>query len=224
MKSHGSGDDERMIKLAFITSKFSVMVTAFFAVPLIIEMPYILKVWLTSPPEYTVELCQWILVLTLVTQCSLGLMNSISASGRIMKYQIVMSIMILSNVPISYIVLKVGLPPYYCTIGFVVIELFSLVARLTMAHKIVGIDINKFVVKVIKPTSFCVLLSIIPCYFCHVIMSSSLLRTIVVFMVFILLHALSSWCFTLTLDEKAVFISLYNKSVNRIKKKYEKYS
>ena len=218
MKSHGQGDDDRMIRLAIISSKFSVLVMAVLAIPLIIEMPFILKLWLGSPPEYTAELCQWILILTLVNQYSTGLMNAISASGKIMKYQIVMSVLILSNVPISYMVLKIGLPPYYCTIGFVVVELLSLIARVIMAHQIVEIRIKDFVLGVITPTLLCIILALVPTVLFHSFISEGFLRTVVVFLVFVTCFSFAAWRFSLLPSEKSVISNLYNKVVVIFKK------
>lgn len=218
MKSHGQGDDRRMIRLAIISSKFSVLVMAILAVPLILEMSYILKIWLIDPPEYTVELCQWILVLTLVNQLSTGLMNAISASGKIMKYQIVMSVLILSNVPISYFALKLGFPPYYCTIGFVVVEIISLIARIIMARDIVGIEIKEFNTGVIIPSTISVVLPLIPSFIPHLFMAEGLLRTVIVFAVFISTFCLVSWKYSLLPEEKSILNNLLSKlSVKLIK-------
>ncbi len=218
MKSHGAGDDGRMLKLAMISSKFSVFVMAFLAVPLIIEMPHILMMWLQTPPEFTVELCRWILILSLVNQFSIGLMNSISASGNIKNYQIIMSVLILLNVPLSYVVLKWGYPPYYCTIGFVIIEVISLLARLLMAKKIVGISISGFVNGVIFPAILCMAISFIPSFICHHFMSVSLFRIIVVFIVYIIAFAGSIWGIALTNYEKSVITDLISKVGTKINK------
>lgn len=217
MKSYGSGDENRMIKLAFISSKFSVLVMAVLAVPLIVEMPYILKLWLTTPPEYTVELCRWILILSLVNQFSVGLMNSISASGKIRNYQITMSALILSNIPVSYLVLKAGLPPYYCTIGFVIIEVISFVVRLFMSHKIVGIDINEFLKKVVLPILICVTLSLIPSSICHILMPTNIMRTIVVFFVYIIFFVILVWFISLQDFERNILSNIVNKITKKIK-------
>ena len=219
MKSHGQGDDKRMIRLSIISSKFSVLVMGFLAVPLILEMSYILKIWLVTPPEYTVELCQWILILSLVNQCSTGLMNAISASGKIMNYQIVMSILILSNVPISYVILKIGLPPYFCTIGFVIIEVISLVARMIMARDIVGIDIKDFLKGVIIPSLVGCLVPLIPAYLVHASMAEGLLRTVVVFILYIISFSLVAWFFSLIPEEKSVLTNLFSKIIVKIRKK-----
>lgn len=218
MKSHGQGDDRKMIRLAVISSKFSVLVMAVLAVPLILEMPFILRIWLVDPPEYTVELCQWILVLSLVNQASTGLMNSISASGKIMKYQIVMSILILSNVPISYFVLKIGLPPYYCTIGFVIVEIISLITRIIMAHNIVGIDIKGFNSGVIIPSFISIVLPLLPTSIPHLFLEEGLLRTVVVFVVYIIAFSFVTWKYSLTPEEKSVLNNFIYKLTVKLKK------
>ena len=217
MKSHGEGHDERMLKLAMISSKFSVIVMAFFSVPLVIEMAFVMNVWLINPPDYTVELCNWILILSLLSQYSIGLMNSISATGQIKKYQLVMSVLILLNVPISYVLLKLGYPPYFCTIGFVLIELISLVVRIIMAHSIVGINIKDFIGKVIKPTIICITLSFLPAYAVHFFLPYGILRTIIVFISFMTIFLITAWLIALEEYEKKVILNLMYKIKSIVK-------
>ena len=211
MKSHGQGDNERMIRLAMASSKFSVLVMAALTVPLIVEMPYILKIWLKTPPVYTAELCSWILILSMVNQYSAGLMSSISSTGKIMKYQIIMSILIITNIPLSYITLKLGFPPYYCTIGFVVIEVISLCVRIIMARSLVGLTITGFINDVVKPTFISILIPLIPTYLCHIHMEVSLMRTITIFGLFISLFVLTTWHCSLNPNEKMIFSTIFNK-------------
>lgn len=220
MKSYGSGDNSRMIKLAYITSKFSYIVMAFFTVPLIVEMPYILKLWLGAPPDYAIELCQWMLIVSLINEYSIGLMNAISASGNIRRYQIIMSILLLTNVPLSYIVFKMGFPPFYCAIVFVIVEIVSLAARLTMSQDLVGINVKGFIHEVIKPTLICTVLAFVPVLICHMFMESNLIRVVVVFAVFIVSYALATWYFSLSEVEKNVLGDLYSKILRKYVKKY----
>ena len=217
MKSHGQGDDKRMIKLSLISSKFSVLIMAFLTIPLIVEMQYVLKIWLGTPPKYTVELCQWILVLSLVNQCSTGLMISISATGKIMKYQIIMSILILSNIPISFFVLKMGLPPYYCTIGFVLVEIFSLLIRMIMARDIVGIEIKEFLLGVLVPSAISCITPLIPVLLLHIIMTDGVLKTIFVFFVYISCFTYITWNISLMSYEKEIVSNLIKRAYLKLK-------
>ena len=158
MKSEGMGNRERLQKISLISSKFSVLALCIVSVPLIIEMGDVLQIWLRGNiPEYTLELSRCILILSILYQFSTGLMSSIQATGRIKKYQITMGCLILTNVPIAYVIMKLGYPIYYVTIGFIVIELISLLVRIYMAKQIAGISPVRFTKNVILPCLLVVL-------------------------------------------------------------------
>lgn len=106
MQSEGMKDRDRLIRISFVSSKFSVLVLALFIWPLIIEMPYVLFKWLKEVPEYTSILSCSILIFSLVYQYSMGLMSAIQATGKIRNYQITMGVLILLNIPLSYIFLR----------------------------------------------------------------------------------------------------------------------
>ena len=131
MKSEGMLNRNRLHKITYITSKFSIIALSFCAIPLLIEMEDVIKIWLHDDiPPYTVQLSQCILLLSIVTQASIGLMSSIQAVGKIRNYQITIAIITLINVPLSYVLLKFGLPIYSVAIGFVVIEFIALYVRI----------------------------------------------------------------------------------------------
>ena len=61
-KSEGAGDRSTMLNVTITGCKFSYALIAVFAVPLILEMPYVLKLWLKSVPDYAVAFTSLILV------------------------------------------------------------------------------------------------------------------------------------------------------------------
>ena len=104
MKSEGMNDRNRLLRISFISSKFSVLALAFFAVPLIMEMEEVLTIWLKDDiPPFTLKLAQYILLLSITYQYSVGIMSAIQATGKIRNYQIAMGIILLMNIPIAYI-------------------------------------------------------------------------------------------------------------------------
>ncbi|WP_276962571.1 hypothetical protein [Bacteroides graminisolvens] len=169
MKSEGMGNRERLIRISFISSKFSVLAICLFAVPLIIEMPDVLQVWLKgNTPPYTMELSRCILMLSIVYQYSMGIMSAIQAAGKIRNYQMTIGCLILVNIPAAYCILKAGLPVYYVTIVYILIEIISLFVRIAFARKLVLMKATSFLLQVIKPTFIIVtiplLVSLIPLF------------------------------------------------------------
>lgn len=187
MKSEGMNDRNRLLRISFISSKFSVLALALFAIPLIIEMDGVLRIWLKDDvPPYTIRLAQCILVLSIAYQYSVGIMSAIQATGRIRNYQITMGSILLFNIPIAYFILKFGYPVYYTTIAFIVLEIISLFVRLFMAKHLTGMKIIDYYKNVIHPSLVIILIPMCLAFTVHFIMDSSLIRLIVVTLVYVL--------------------------------------
>lgn len=207
MQSEGMNNRDRLIRISLFSSKFSVIVLAFFAIPLIIEMPYVLKLWLKNVPEYTLRLGQLILVLSIVYQYSVGLMSAIQAVGKIRNYFLVMSILILSNLPLSYVLLKNGLPIYSTIVVFIAIEIISLIVRLIMAKKIVGISPMVFCKYVILPTCMVLSLSAGIAFVPHILISESFIRLAIVSFSYVISYLLLSYFFVLDATQRETIIN-----------------
>ena len=86
--------------------------TAIFALPVIIEAPYILSLWLKQVPEYTVIFTQLQLIRTLIEQLTLVLNTSISAQGNIKRISIIITFLNILPLPLIYTAFHFGAPPY----------------------------------------------------------------------------------------------------------------
>ncbi len=193
MQSEGSNDRSRVISMSLVSSKFSTIILACFAIPLILEMPYVLGLWLTEIPTYTVEMCRLILVLSLFYQISTGLMSAVQAVGNMRNYQISLSILYLLTLPISYIGLlyykSILIPLVVC----IVMEVISLLVRIVFAQKLVGIDFKEFIFKIVLPLMLCILLSSIVPYLVTLFISQSFFRVLLTTVSFLSIFLLLLW-------------------------------
>ena len=82
-KSEGSGNRALMLRASMTGNKFAYIILAVFAIPFIIETPYILKIWLKSTPEWTIVFCRLQLLRSLIEQLTITLGSSIAAQGEI---------------------------------------------------------------------------------------------------------------------------------------------
>ena len=108
VKSYASGDYSYFVRLIFQTSRFSYFLLFIIALPLYLCMPFVLKVWLDIVPEYTVVFCRWMLVFVLIDAVSAPLWISVQAIGKIRSYQLLMSALIFLNIPLSWLLLRLG--------------------------------------------------------------------------------------------------------------------
>lgn len=194
MMSEGMNNRERLLRISYISSKFSVLALGFFAIPLIVEMSDVLLIWLGEDiPVYSKELSIFILLLTIVYQYSMGIMSAVQAAGNIRNYQITMGCIILLNVPIAYVLLKYGYPVYYVTIGYVIIELISLIVRVIMADKLVQMRPTEYLKNVVYPTLMIIVPSLALCFIPHYMISSLWLRLIITCFVYAVSFMLLMW-------------------------------
>lgn len=147
IKSEGSGDRERMLRLSVYASKMSFFLLAFFAIPIIIEMPFVLKIWLKTIPENAIIFCQLILILSLMYQITVGTLIAVTSVGKIKVFQITLGAVEIFNLPLAFALMKFGLPAYFVFIGSIFLEFIAGGLRTWFADKIAGLDIKDFLLK-----------------------------------------------------------------------------
>lgn len=146
-KSEGSGNRQRMLNLSMFASKMSFFLLAFFAIPIVIEMPFVLKIWLKTVPENAVIFCQLILVLSMLYQITVGTMTSVTSVGKIKAFQIAVGAVEIFNLPVAFLLIKAGLPAYFVFINSIFFEFVAGGLRTWFAHKIAGLDLKDFLIK-----------------------------------------------------------------------------
>ncbi len=78
-KSEGAGNRSLMIKAVMMGSKISFFLIMVLYIPFLIEMPFILKMWLINVPEYTIVFCSLLLIRNLIEQLFIPVVSAISA-------------------------------------------------------------------------------------------------------------------------------------------------
>ncbi len=122
-KNEGGGDRVLMLKAAMMGSKVSFFLLIAFYIPFLIEMPFILKLWLKEVPDYTVLFCQLLLIRNLIEQLFIPLKSAIAAVGDIKGYQISEALLLLFPLPISYFLFKFNYPPNTIYVVFIAYSL-----------------------------------------------------------------------------------------------------
>lgn len=148
-KLYAIGEKENFVILIFRSSRFCYYLILFFAIPLLLETPYILGLWLKIVPEYTILFTRLVIITAIVESISYPLMSAIQATGKMKWYQITTGGLLLINLPISYIFLKLGFPPQVTMIVSIVLALFSQISRVFFAKILFGMSIRKYMNNVV---------------------------------------------------------------------------
>lgn len=136
IKSYAAEDKTYMINLVIRTSKFSFYLLFILTLPVMLEIEYILKLWLKIVPDYTAVFTILILINALIDTASGPLMTSLQATGKIKVYQSVVGILLILILPISYLFFKLGFSAestFFVSISIAIIA-FAFRIQLTKKH------------------------------------------------------------------------------------------
>lgn len=148
IKLYSTGEDSKMLELAFRSSRLSFCLLYTLSLPLFFYTSWVLKIWLKDVPEYSSVFTKLLLIYGLSEVMQMSLQYIFQATGKIKQYQSIISSILILNLPISYILLKIGLKPDTVFIIAIILSQCCLFARLILLKKIIIYSIKKFLSEV----------------------------------------------------------------------------
>ena len=158
VKNEGASDRKKMLLASITGNKLSFFLLSFFSIPILIEMPFILKFWLKQAPEYSVIFCRLTIVRLMFSQLSVTFPTAIGATNKIKRSQMVESIIYIALLPASYIMFKNNFSPQIIYINLIAMVLMLLLSRLYFTNKLCGLDIKYYSKNVI---SKCLIIAVV---------------------------------------------------------------
>lgn len=168
VKSYGSGQREQMLKVSSSGNKISYSMFACFAIPFIIEAPFILELWLKQVPEWAVLFVRLVLFRQILSQMTVTLDTCIGATGDVKKFSIVSMLIWMFPIVVGYILLKRHYPIYIIYILLIIMVLFKTANSIYFCKKQCGLNVKDYLLKVFSP---CFALTIVMLAFLYVLQS-----------------------------------------------------
>jgi Na+-driven multidrug efflux pump len=216
VKSEGENNREQMIKASMLGNKFSFLLFSFFSIPIIVEMPFILSIWLKNVPEYAIIFCRLNLLRILVSQLSVTFPTAIGATGNIQKSSQYEALIYFLLLPVSYGFFKLGASPttIYINLNFMVVALVF--SRVYFAHKLCQMPIKAFFSNIVLRCSFVSICSLIFAYIPFFFLDEGFPR-----LFFVLILSTGSFVplllyIGLTFNEKQMISSIAKKFINKL--------
>jgi O-antigen/teichoic acid export membrane protein len=176
IKLYSIGQKKEMLSLAFSGSKGTYFLMYLFTLPLVLEMPAVLSIWIKNVPSYAVVFTRLILLDPLIDSISIPIAALIQATGKIKVYQSLVGGILLLNLPISWIVLLLGAQPYYIMIVSFCITLIAVFVRLLIASSLLEYSMIQFFMEVVLPVTMVTMLAMIFPVVLHVALKQNLFR------------------------------------------------
>lgn len=168
-KSYAAGNKEYMMTLIFQGARLSFYMLLLLSLPILVNTHYILVLWLKIVPEHAVFFVQLILIFALSESISQPLITAMLAIGKIRNYQIIVGGLQMMNLPISYILLRLGYFPEVVIVIAICISQCCLAARLILLRGMIGLSITKYLknvyLNIIIVSIIAVILPLISAYY-----------------------------------------------------------
>ena len=203
----GAGHLEEMRRLAFRTCKFGALCVMLFALPLMLEMDEVMRIWLKKPPPSVSSFTIFILVGAVMERISDGHWISIFAVGNIGRFQLVESFAFWGTFALTWILLGQGFNLWSVGVSLLIGKAWSIIVKLWYGRTVAGLSIRKWVTDILLPLLGLAIISSSIGYLPHFFMPSSVFRICVSAILFGLAFAPLVWFKILSGAERDVVAS-----------------
>lgn len=214
-KTYASGEHERMFMLICMGSKYGFFLMLLFSVPLIVEAPYVLRLWLGQVPPFTVDFMRLSLVGYLISMLGETGYTACQATGHIRRYTIIVSSVALLPLPLTWVCYRLGGSAHYAYYTYILTYALVNIVRLRLMKRMMGFPPMMFVRQVFVR----VLIVAVPAFALPALVAShmdeGLLRLVVTGGASLTGTCLWTWLLGMGSHERQYIISLTLKKLKR---------
>lgn len=215
-KSYAMGDVVKFRSLSITGTKISFYLLSIVTIPFIVNRQYVLNMWLGNIPKYTESMVVIILIASCIYSMSHTLSTAIAATGNMKWFQILLSGILLLELPVTYVILKFGGNPCWAISPCIVTNLCSLFLRIILINRYIpGFGYKEYCLNTIFRGSVVFVLSLTISLSLKQLLPDSFLGLIVSTTETVLILFILIYCFGINSSER-VFM---NAKVNNIKSK-----
>lgn len=214
----GAGNRDRMISLSLRTSKFAILLTYLWLIPLYIEIDYLLALWLVDVPEYAPAFCRMILLVYAVNNLTIGLRSAIFAKGRIKGYQLTLGTILALTFPLMWISLKSGTTPVSALLVMLLTSSIHSLGRVYWVKRELAVPYSRWVNSVLFRSLYTLMpVLAMSAVLLYVLPTASFGRLFVITTVTFLSNLASCWLLGLDKDEQRFFLSKCVSLINKFR-------
>lgn len=203
VKYYANNDMDSLNKLIVQSGKISFFLILLVAIPIMIETPLLIRVWLGNVPNFVVVFSRLIIIMSAIDAISAPLMTAANATGNIVLYQVTLGTLKLITVPLTYAVLSLGFGPSSAFVVSMSISVICLILRILIVNRLLpSFSVKNFVINVIaRSFVVCVCSFLLPVVL-HQMISNQWIRLVVVLLSSIFMTCSVIYCLGLSKDER----------------------
>ena len=208
IKQYASGNFIRMMHLMGQALKITLVLLCLFSIPVIIEMPFLLQLWLNDVPAYTVVFCRILLLDNLLGIVNFIINLGVYAQGDIKRMSVASGTYKYLCLPVIFLLFHFAFSPawaYWCNLICLVVIVATDFYFLKV--QVPQIDV-KYIFEVFVKSFSLMLLATIGYIYLHSIFSDTLYSKFICFLLFVFISVFLAYYLLLDKAEKRSLILL----------------
>lgn len=166
IKEYAAGNMRRFTSLIMTGCRLMFYMLAIISLPVFINIDYVLQLWLGTVPEYTGTFIRLILIACMIYSLSACVTLGIQATGNIKIFQIGVNILTLSDLPMAYLLLYLGYPPYAVVWPTILTNFLALMYRIWVLKRYVSsVSMMQYTISVVIRCTVTFALSSVVCHY-----------------------------------------------------------
>lgn len=215
VKSYSAGEYPRVKNLFYSLSKISYLMLAMLSIPIVLELDYILSLWLGDTiPDYTKSFTILVLINMVVSSLNTPVSQVVHATGKMKSYQIATSIVICAILPISWVLLRMGCSPNSVYIASLLMTIINQIVCNIYLKKIFSYSLLEYLKVVIFPCILYTFLAPIIPIVLILWLPSSFVRLVVVGSSSIIISCVVAYFAVLNEGEKKLILNFIKRKRN----------
>lgn len=214
-KFYANNERDEMIKLIFRSSKMNFYLILLIAVPVLVEAPCLINLWLGQVPEYVVEFSRLSMVISIITAMSTPIMTAAHSTGRIALYQSIVGTILILTVPAGYLVLKMGYGPTSVYVVSIVTTVIGYFVRLFILKRLMPFPVWQYTKEVFIVNIIVAVISLLLPTYLHVELDDSIINSIVAMLAAAVWTGAIIYFIGLNKDERAFLVHAINRILHK---------
>lgn len=214
-KAYAAGQTQDIHRLVYQSSRLTFCLLWICCMPVIMEAPTILHIWLGNPPAYAGTFIR-IMLVTMMIECTANpLATSIAATGRIRKCEAIIGSILLSILPVSYCVLRLGAAPWAVFVVHLAIAIIAFIVRLFIVRPMINLNMKEYATMVLYRCAMVCVISLIFPLLTKVIFPAETIYSLLIVVVSLISALVSTYWLALNRAERA---TIHTKVISSIRK------
>lgn len=140
IQAYAAGDRQRYTYLCNKLGRINLLMFELMAFPLLVQLDWLLHLWLGTVPAHALEFCLLYIVISGVALSCGGIYNLMNACDNIKWFKINCSFFFLVCIPVGYVMFRAGYPAYTILVLFLVADVMQRAVQLVLLKRIMGFD------------------------------------------------------------------------------------